>query len=169
MNTPELTPLVPLVAEQWLIVNDNVMGGRSTGAFSVNDGVLQFAGRLNTRGGGFASIRSRGLLHSLAPFRGVTLRVRGDGRRYSCDLRATPRLAGREATWKAMFETTPEVWTQVRLPFATFVPTWRGRTLDPATEGGTGSLAGRSGSIGVTIADGVDGPFALEIAAIGAY
>ena len=43
----------------WYVVNDNVMGGRSEGDFEVGQGELRFAGRTNTNGGGFSSIRTR--------------------------------------------------------------------------------------------------------------
>ena len=65
----------------WFVVNDNVMGGRSDGGFDMDDGTLYFAGRTNTRGGGFSSIRTRGPRLDLSAFDGVRLRVKGDGRR----------------------------------------------------------------------------------------
>jgi NADH dehydrogenase [ubiquinone] 1 alpha subcomplex assembly factor 1 len=168
-NSPAFREIATITVDNWMVVNDNVMGGRSAGELQILDGTLVFRGSLNTNGGGFASIRSRGLSASLADFQGIALRVRGDGRTYSCDLRATSRMGAREATWKAAFATVPDRWIDVQLPFAAFVPTWRGRQLDPETDGGTGSFFIRSGSIGVTIADGKDGPFAVTLAAIGVY
>ena len=43
----------------WYVVNDNVMGGRSEGTFTIEQGTLRFAGRTNTDGGGFSSIRTQ--------------------------------------------------------------------------------------------------------------
>jgi hypothetical protein len=37
----------------WYVVNDNVMGGRSEGTFTIEQGTLRFAGRTNTDGGGY--------------------------------------------------------------------------------------------------------------------
>ena len=45
--------------EQWVTVNDNVMGGRSKGGFSLKKGKLIFSGATNTNGGGFSSIRTK--------------------------------------------------------------------------------------------------------------
>ena len=66
---------------QWIVVNDNVMGGRSNGGFDIDGGELRFAGSTNTNGGGFSSIRTGRLDLDLASHDGVVLRVRGDGRR----------------------------------------------------------------------------------------
>jgi len=49
-------------ASSWYVVNDNVMGGRSQGAFEMEQGALRFAGRTNTNGGGFSSIRTQPML-----------------------------------------------------------------------------------------------------------
>ncbi|MEL7485448.1 MAG: CIA30 family protein, partial [Planctomycetota bacterium] len=46
------------VSAEWIAVNDNVMGGRSSGGPAFDDGVLTFAGTTNTNGGGFSSIRT---------------------------------------------------------------------------------------------------------------
>ena len=42
----------------WRVVNDGVMGGRSKGFVSLEDGTLKFTGTLVTRGGGFTSLRA---------------------------------------------------------------------------------------------------------------
>ena len=60
MQTP--TPIrfdQPDASRQWVTVNDNVMGGRSIGDFTIKEGKLVFRGSTNTNGGGFSSIRSR--------------------------------------------------------------------------------------------------------------
>ena len=62
MQTP--TPIrfdQPDASRQWVTVNDNVMGGRSIGDFTIKEGKLVFRGSTNTNGGGFSSIRSRPL------------------------------------------------------------------------------------------------------------
>ena len=52
----------------WYVVNDNVMGGRSEGGFTIADAELRFAGRTNTDGGGFSSIRTRPVEFDLSAF-----------------------------------------------------------------------------------------------------
>ena len=60
----------------WYVVNDDVMGGRSEGNFKVEQGELRFAGRTNTDGGGFSSIRTRPVELDLSKYAGIQLQVR---------------------------------------------------------------------------------------------
>ena len=152
-----------------MVVNDDVMGGRSLGTVAEEGERLVFSGSLNTNGGGFASIRSRSINASLMHAGGLALRVRGDGRRYACDLRETPRIRGWGATWKAEFDTQQGAIIDVRLPFSDFVPTWRGRVLAKEELESEGSFQETAGSIGFTIADGIDGPFRLDVLGIAAF
>jgi len=148
---------------RWFSVNDGVMGGRSSGSFRVEDGVLKFSGVLNTNGGGFASIRTRGADLGLKGFDGIRLRVKGDGRTYSARLQDSEGM--RSASYRAEFKTTKSGdWQDVWLPFRSFRASWRGRELnrapiDPA----------KIQMIGITMADKQDGPFALEVDSIAAY
>ena len=151
-------------ALSWVAVNDDVMGGRSQGSARVDGGTLVFSGVLNTNGGGFASVRWAPRAFDLGDARGILLRVRGDGRTYS--MRLTQR--GDEAervSYRASFETSKDdAWRDVWLPFRSFVPMWRGRVLDrPPVD------PGRVASLGFLLADGIDGPFRLEVDAIAAY
>ena len=83
--------------EQWVAVNDTVMGGVSTGQSQVTDqGVLVFFGAVSLENnGGFASIRSRPAEIDLAEFDGLMIRVRGAGPRYGFNVRTdVPIVAG---------------------------------------------------------------------------
>lgn len=155
--------------EEWVVVNDGVMGGLSEGRVDADAGHLVFNGTLNTRGGGFASVRSRSLGRSLAPFTGIALRVKGDGRSYACDLRESARVQGFGVTWKATFATRAGEWLQLALPFSTFEPTWRGGSLRNRGVPLDTAFHASARSVGFTIADKRDGAFRLEVAAIGAY
>ena len=67
----------PRSVNDWKAVNDGVMGGRSRGGPSFENGYMVFEGRINTDGGGFSSVRTdidRGSLESSS---GLKLRVRG--------------------------------------------------------------------------------------------
>ena len=149
---------------EWFVVNDDVMGGNSSGGFEINDGALMFTGSTNTRGGGFSSIRSRGPRMDLAEFSGIRLRVKGDGRRYSWQLRTNAMYRGRELGFWSDFDTTAGEWRVIDLPFADFVPKFRGSTLDVAPP----DPAQISG-LGLMIADGKDGPFAIAVDSVQAY
>ena len=144
----------------WLTVNDNVMGGRSTGGFAIESGILVFTGATNTNGGGFSSIRSTPRKLALGDAAGVMLRLRGDGRTYTFRLET-----GSQVSYWAEFSTQGgSDWEEVRVPFADFTPRWRGQLLD-------GPPLDRAAivSLGIMIYDSLDGPFRLEVDWIEAY
>lgn len=148
----------------WFVVNDNVMGGRSDGDFEQEHGELGFAGRTNTRGGGFSSIRTKPMQLDLSNFAGIRLRVRADGRRYTWRLTTTARWRGRPISYWADFDTREDTWSTVNIPFSSFVPRFRGYELDgPALD--PGQITG----MGLMIYDKQDGPFALRLASVKAY
>ena len=149
---------------EWFVVNDDVMGGRSSGGFELNDGSLVFTGSINTLGGGFSSIRSRGPRMDLSEYSGIRLRVRGDGRRYSWQLRTNVMYRGRELGFWSEFETTAGQWLGIDLPFAEFVPKFRGNKLDVAPPN-PADIRG----MGLMISDGKDGPFAIAVDSVQAY
>ena len=97
----------------WYVVNDNVMGGRSEGDFEQEAGELRFAGRTNTNGGGFSSIRTQPVQLDLSNRAGIRLRVMGDGRRYTWRLTTAARWRGREVSYWADFDTRDGAWSMV--------------------------------------------------------
>lgn len=148
----------------WYVVNDNVMGGRSDGDFVQEEGVLKFAGRTNTRGGGFSSIRTRSLQLDLSKHTGVQLAVKGDGRRYTWRLTTDASWRGRPISYWADFETHGDSWITVDIPFTNFVPRYRGSRLEgPALD--PRKITG----MGLMIYDKLDGPFEVQLASVQAY
>lgn len=146
----------------WQVVNDGVMGGRSSGFVAVSDGRLRFSGTLVTQGGGFTSVRAS-VEAGLRGAVGLELRVRGNGRPFEVEVGDGTRSFGRNVSRRAVFATTAE-WTVVRVPFAALRSTIFGRAvnappLDPE----------RIRSVGLYIVDGRDGPFWLEVDYIKAY
>ena len=146
---------------RWRSVNDNVMGGRSSGRFTVGQGIMTFSGATNTNGGGFASVRSRSRNLSFNnQAEGVHLRVRGDGRTYTFLLETN----NARASYWSYFPTIENEWVDMRIPFSEFWPNWRGRKLSrPALE------VTAIDSVGIMIYDKRDGPFRLEVDWIKAY
>ena len=162
---PELVTFDAATSEPgWYVVNDNVMGGRSEGGFDIERGELYFAGRTNTDGGGFSSIRTNRVEFDLSEYAGIRLRVKGDGRRYTWRLTTDARWRGQEIGYWADFETDAGTWTTVDIPFSRFVPRYRGTRLD-GPELDTAVITG----MGLMIYDKQDGPFELQLAAVRAY
>lgn len=150
---------IGLELEPWRVVNDGVMGGVSSGEIVAADGGLRFQGVLSLRNrGGFASVR-RQVDRELAATTRVSLRVRGDGRRYQFRVRQDSRFDG--VSWRAEFDTDGS-WQCIDLPLESFDPVFRGRKVPDAGP----VVATRIRQIGFLIADGRAGPFALEITGI---
>ena len=147
-------------AEEWLIINDGVMGGVSSSRFASSDsGFATFSGELSLENnGGFASVRAALAEGALESRESLILRVRGDGRTYQVRLRTDRRIDG--ISYMARFETAKNEWQEVRLPLDRFQPTFRGRR--PA---GAPPLAPAAvQQIGLLLADGTPGEFRLDVA-----
>eukprot|EP01068_Selenidium_serpulae_P007209 Selendium_serpulae@DN463_c0_g1_i2.p1 len=163
-----ITDFTPESLIEWQVVNDNVMGGQSSGGFVQEDGVMTFSGVTNTNGGGFSSIRSTTKLNlDLSDFSGIRLRVKGDGRRFTWRLdtaKHPSHLREPDFSFWADFSTQRDEWIVVRIPFSKFVAKRRGVTLD-------GPIINTADvtSLGVMIYDKHDGPFHLEIDSVYAY
>lgn len=160
-----LTDFTPDSADMgWYVVNDNVMGGRSEGDFEQARGEIHFAGRTNTNGGGFSSIRTRSMNLDLAKYAGIRLRIKGDGRRYTWRLTSGARWRGREVSFWADFETEDDRWTTVDIPFSSFIPQFRGFRMD-----GFELKPEQITGMGLMIYDKLDGEFELRLASAHAY
>jgi len=137
---------------KWQIVNDGVMGGRSTSQFVIattdaGEGVLRFTGTLSLENnGGFASVRSlpSGSL-GLDSGEKIVLRVNGDGRRYTFNLYTPDRRTA--FSYQMQFDTKAGEWAEVRMPIDKFVAHSFGRPmpkmqLDPNEVQSVGILLG---------------------------
>jgi monofunctional biosynthetic peptidoglycan transglycosylase len=142
----------------WLTVDDNVMGGVSSSTVSfLQPGIMRFAGTMSLdNNGGFSSVRSQWQPTDLSAADGILLRVMGDGNAYRLRIRTTE--TGRNISYNALFDTTPEAWQLVYIPFADMVPTSFGFTVDvgplnPAT----------ISSFGFMLSDKQPGDFSLLV------
>jgi|TARA_B100001750_G_scaffold226122_1_gene218628 hypothetical protein len=150
---------------RWSIVNDGVMGGRSTSKLSLTDQkTALFTGFVSLENnGGFASSRAAFVSLDLSAYEGVTLRVRGDGRRYQFRFRQDGAFDG--VAYRVEFKTTLGEWIEVDLPFETFQATFRGYVPR-----GSGPLDPTNiRQLGILIGDEKEGPFTLEIDWVKAY
>jgi hypothetical protein len=153
----------PADAALWRPVNDVVMGGVSRSTFGpAEPGIARFSGNVSLENfGGFASVRTPPRDWDTAGAQAFLLRVRGDGHTYKFTIRTGDGFDGIQ--YQARFTAPAGAWTEVRLPVASFVATFRGRkvpfapSLDPA----------RVRALGMMISDKQSGPFELLIDRIG--
>lgn len=152
-------------AGRWIIVNDGVMGGLSQSEITLSSqGTAVFQGTLSLENyGGFASVRTVPYRLGLQSFDGISLRVRGDGRRYKLRLRTDQYMDG--PAYEAEFDTVADTWITVNIPFQDTVPTFRGRQLMSMPQLNGNKIV----QIGVMLADKNSGPFRLEMSWIRAY
>ncbi len=164
-NLPSSMTLFDFDTEEgasWQVVNDGVMGGRSQGYVKIDNGLLQFAGTLVTRGGGFTSVRAN-LDADLSDYDGLELLVRGNGRTYEVEVDDDSRRLRRSVSRRGAFATSEE-WTWVRVPFDSLRTTIFGQAVVAKSI----DLMNIQ-SIGLYILDGIDGPFSLEVDLIRTY
>ena len=153
--------------QPWRAVNDGVMGGLSSGgpdfdARAGGSGALVFSGTLNTNGGGFSSIRHPMTPGDLRGADGLRLRVRSDGRAYRLTFRTSQAWRGRSVSWQVPIpQTAPGEWTDVTARFKDAEASIFGRPVDA---GSFDPVDVRE--MGLILADGRDGPFRLEVAAV---
>ncbi len=147
---------------EWNVVNDGVMGGRSAGFVSVEDGALRFTGTLVTQGGGFTSVRAKRVI-DLTGQVGLELRVRGSGRQFEIEVDDGLRTYGRNVSRRAPFASSSE-WTLVRVPFASLRSTIFGQSVNASAID-----LSRIRGVGLYMADGKDGAFRLEVDYVRAY
>jgi len=150
--------------QSWSIVNDDVMGGRSTSSMRlVDEQLAEFSGMLSLENnGGFALMRSNPLNTTLEGYDGFLIRVRGDGRSYKFRVRTTTNFDG--VSYQREFQTSAGEWTEIVLPFADFVASFRGRLLPDLGPPNASEIK----QVGFLLADKRPGPFRLTIAWIAA-
>lgn len=148
---------------KWQIVNDGVMGGISQGKTHITESeTLYFKGKISLKNnGGFSSTRSFESKFDLSEYKGIEIRVRGDGRKYYFTSRANNRRM--LAFWKPI-ETKEDEWMTVKIPFEDFYATSFGRKVPNLTLD-TKNIT----SFGLMLYDKKDGRFAIELDYIKAY
>ncbi|NBC17232.1 MAG: CIA30 family protein [Bacteroidetes bacterium] len=164
MSVPDAVALFTFssvdAAPPWQVVNDGVMGGRSSSTLQwTEEGTVVFRGTVSLeQGGGFASVRAPVDFHDLSAFDGLALRLRGDGQHYTLALynESPPR----SIAYRTSFATEAEAWQTIQIPFADLAPSFRGRPVPDAPP----FEASRVQALSLLIADEQAGPFRLEVA-----
>lgn len=112
----------------WRTVDDVVMGGRSSGSFSLSpEGYGVFEGRVSLENnGGFSSVRYGFEKRNIKGYRKVVIRLKGDGKSYQFRVKED---SGTYYSYIASFTTSGE-WQEIEIPLAEMYPSFRGRKLD---------------------------------------
>lgn len=112
----------------WRIIDDVVMGGRSNGQFTIDsDGNGVFSGVVSLdNNGGFSSVRYQCNKINTTKNSQVTIRLKGDGKEYQFRIKDD-----RNAYYSYInsFKTTGE-WENIVIHLKDLYPSFRGRTLD---------------------------------------
>lgn len=114
--------------EDWVIIDDVVMGGRSSGTFSLNaDGFGVFEGAVSLENnGGFSSVRYRFQKMPVKDYTKVIIRLKGDGKQYQFRIKSS---SGDYYSYIATFSTTG-AWQEIEIPLEDMYPSFRGRRLN---------------------------------------
>jgi len=114
--------------KNWYIVDDVVMGGRSSGEFSITkDGYGQFSGEVSLENnGGFSSVKYEMETVPVKPSSTILIRLKGDGNAYQFRVKDKRRHS---YSYITTFETTGD-WQTLEFTLANLHPTFRGRKVD---------------------------------------
>ncbi len=154
-------------AAHWQIVNDSVMGGISRSVLEMHDdGYALFSGTVSLENnGGFASVRNRAQSPvDLSGFKGLAVRVFGDGKTYSLRVRTVKDGRLTPYSYELHFPTMAGEWQTHKLAYSDFRPVFRGRAVRTAPLNSDAIL-----EIGFMIQDRQEGPFSLGISNISVY
>lgn len=113
--------------KEWRIVNDGVMGGKSTSELTLTkEGHGQYAGHVSLANyGGFASVQLNTSIKVAAAQKHLVLRVKGDGKQYEFRMKGT---LSQSESYVHPFKTSGE-WETLKLPISDFYPQFRGQKL----------------------------------------
>jgi hypothetical protein len=149
----------PHAVEAWRAIDDRVMGGVSRSRLRHDPaGHAVFEGQVSLeRNGGFASVRSGPDARGLSAAETCVIEVRGGHRQFKLSLLTDDGFDS--PSYQTGFAPAGGDWQTLRLPLTAFRASFRGREvpgaapLDPA----------RIRQVGLMIAAGQAGPFALDI------
>ncbi|MGD1847508.1 MAG: CIA30 family protein [Salibacteraceae bacterium] len=144
--------------EGWVVVNDGVMGGRSSGKLNFSEESMLFSGKLSfENNGGFTRIRHIEE-QDLSQFSELVLRVKGDGRTYGVMLE--PNLAYYQPHYRSNFNAPAGEWSEIVLPLRDFSQRVMGKVNSQTIS--DEELKGVK-SMGIILTNKPAGDFQLEI------
>ncbi len=114
--------------QDWRIVDDTVMGGKSAGSFRLSpDGFGLFEGQiLLENNGGFSSVNYRFKKIKVNDDSCLVMRLKGDGKNYQVRIKND---SGTSYSYIAPFATSG-AWQEIKILLKDLYPSFRGRKLD---------------------------------------
>lgn len=114
--------------QDWIILDDAVMGGLSSGTFKLNaDGFGVFEGNiLLDNNGGFSSVRYKFPRIQIKEYTMIIVKLRGDGKKYQFRIKSN---SGDYYSYITPFSTSGE-WQEIEIPLRDMYPSFRGKRLD---------------------------------------
>lgn len=144
--------------DNWVIVNDTVMGGRSNSRVDIKDGTFSFSGLLSLENnGGFASVRRVENGKQWLSNKSIQIEVKGDGREYKLRFRTNQGLDG--VSYSASFKTKSGETSVFQFNASDFVPQYRGRLVPDAPALDFANIS----QLGFLLGDGNPGEFTLLV------
>lgn len=144
----------------WFIVNDGVMGGLSDGTGEIANGLLLFSGTINTNGGGFSSVRSAAAGNDFLGAESLRIRLQTSrARTYEFIIEVDNEELPRRVSYFGQIATDggPDP-QEVEVALEAFEPRIFGSPVTAPT-----IVPEQINSIGIILADGIDGEFALAV------
>jgi len=114
--------------KDWEVEDDVVMGGRSSGEFSINtDGHAVFEGYVSLENnGGFSSVQYKFPKLDVSDFSKIVIKLKGDGKDYQFRVRSDLQDY---YSYITNFSTSNE-WQEIEIDLNDMYPSFRGRKLD---------------------------------------
>ena len=111
----------------WQIVDDVVMGGKSSGSFALNaEGNGQFKGEISLdNNGGFSSVQYKFKKIKVNKDNKIVMKIKGEGKTYQLRVKSnTQQFYSYIASFK-----TSGTWQQIEIPLKDMYPSFRGQKL----------------------------------------
>lgn len=112
----------------WIVVDDVVMGGRSSGNIEIDDnGNGVYSGSVSLQNnGGFSSLHYKMDRLSVKKYKKIKLKIKGDGKNFQLRIKAN---SGDYYSYISQFSTNKE-WQEIEVNLKDMFPSFRGRKLD---------------------------------------
>lgn len=112
----------------WKIVDDVVMGGKSSSTFSLDDeGMGNFQGTISLKNnGGFSSVQYKFKPISVKDHTKIVLKLKGDSKDYQFRIKSNSE----DYYWYIAPFSTSGKWQEIEISLRDMYPSFRGRKLD---------------------------------------